>query len=44
MAIDINKVVVLGRLTRDAELKSVPNGQAVAKFSIAVNHSGCHAC
>jgi single-strand DNA-binding protein len=39
MAADINKVICVGRLTRDAELKSVPNGQAVCKFSIAVNHS-----
>jgi len=39
MASDINKVICVGRLTRDAELKSAPNGQAVCKFSIAVNHS-----
>ena len=36
---DTNCVVIIGRLTRDAELKSVPNGQSVAKFSIAVNRS-----
>jgi single-strand DNA-binding protein len=35
--IDINHVVLLGRLTRDAELKILANGQAVCKFSIAVN-------
>jgi single-strand DNA-binding protein len=35
--IDINHVVLLGRLTRDAELKILSNGQAVCKFSIAVN-------
>jgi single-strand DNA-binding protein len=34
---DINHVVIIGRLTRDAELKYTANGQAVAKFSIAVN-------
>jgi len=34
---DINKVILVGRLTRDAELKFTPSGQAVAKFSIAVN-------
>jgi single-strand DNA-binding protein len=34
---DINHVVLIGRLTRDAELKSMPSGQAVCKFSIAVN-------
>ena len=35
--IDINHVVLIGRLTRDAELKSIANGQTVCKFSIAVN-------
>ena len=34
---DINHVVLVGRLTRDAELKSIASGQAVCKFSIAVN-------
>ena len=34
---DINHVVLIGRLTRDAELKYTANGQAVCKFSIAVN-------
>jgi single-strand DNA-binding protein len=34
---DLNHVVLIGRLTRDAELKYTPNGQAVCKFSIAVN-------
>jgi single-strand DNA-binding protein len=35
--VDINHVVLVGRLTRDAELKYTANGQAVCKFSIAVN-------
>jgi len=39
MAADINHVVLVGRLTRDAELKSIASGQAVCKFSIAVNRS-----
>jgi single-strand DNA-binding protein len=34
---DLNHVVLIGRLTRDAELKYTANGQAVCKFSIAVN-------
>ena len=34
---DINHVVLIGRLTRDAELKYTTSGQAVCKFSIAVN-------
>ncbi|MDR0878005.1 MAG: single-stranded DNA-binding protein [Treponema sp.] len=34
---DLNHVVLIGRLTRDAELKYTAGGQAVCKFSIAVN-------
>jgi single-strand DNA-binding protein len=34
---DINQVVLVGRLTRDAELKYTAGGQAVCKFSVAVN-------
>jgi single-strand DNA-binding protein len=34
---DINHVVLVGRLTRDAELKYTSGGQAVCKFSLAVN-------
>ena len=34
---DLNHVVLIGRLTRDAELKYTSGGQAVCKFSIAVN-------
>ena len=36
---DINKVILFGRLTRDAELKYTTSGQAVCKFSIAVNRT-----
>jgi single-strand DNA-binding protein len=35
--VDLNHVVLIGRLTRDAELKYTASGQAVCKFSIAVN-------
>jgi single-strand DNA-binding protein len=34
---DLNHVILIGRLTRDAELKYTANGQAVCKFSIVVN-------
>jgi single-strand DNA-binding protein len=34
---DINHVVLVGRLTRDAELKFTNAGLAIAKFSLAVN-------
>ena len=36
---DLNHVVLIGRLTRDAELKYTTSGQAVCKFSIAVNRT-----
>ena len=35
--VDLNHVVLVGRLTREAELKYTAGGQAVCKFSIAVN-------
>lgn len=34
---DVNHVLLIGRLTRDAELKYTAGGQAVCKFSLAVN-------
>jgi len=34
---DINTVVLVGRLVRDAELKYTNNGLAITEFSIAVN-------
>ncbi len=34
---DVNHVILIGRLTRDAELKYTAGGQAVCKFSLAVN-------
>ncbi|MDR1786922.1 MAG: single-stranded DNA-binding protein [Treponema sp.] len=34
---DINHVVLVGRLTRDAELKYTAGGQGVSKFSLAIN-------
>ena len=37
MADDINKVLQVGRLTRDAELAYTNSGYALCKFSIAVN-------
>lgn len=32
----LNNVILMGRMTADAELKSTPNGKYVASFSIAV--------
>lgn len=36
---DINVVVLVGRLTRDSELKYTKSGMPVARFSLAVNRS-----
>lgn len=32
-----NRVIIIGRLTRDPELRYTPNGTAVASFTLAVN-------
>jgi single-strand DNA-binding protein len=37
MANDMNVVVLIGRITRDAELKHTTSGTAVCRFSLAVN-------
>lgn len=37
MAKGFNKVTLLGNLTRDPELKTIPSGQSVCSFSLAVN-------
>lgn len=34
---DVNQVVLIGRLTRDAEIKYTSGGFAISNFSIAVN-------
>lgn len=35
----INNVVLVGRMTRDAELRYTPQNQAVATFALAVNRN-----
>ena len=37
MSQDINSVTIVGRLTREAELKYTNGGMAVCKFSLAMN-------
>ncbi len=37
MAASLNKVLLIGNLTRDPELRYVPSGTAVATFTLAVN-------
>lgn len=34
---NLNKVMLIGNLTRDPELKTTPSGDSVASFSIATN-------
>lgn len=34
---DLNRVMIIGRLTRDPELRSLPSGRSVASFSVATN-------
>ena len=35
---DLNKVLVIGRLTRDPEMRSTPQGINVCSFSVATNY------
>jgi single-strand DNA-binding protein len=39
MAKGFNKVILMGNLTRDPEVRTTPNGQSVANFSLAVNRT-----
>ncbi|HPJ36542.1 MAG TPA: single-stranded DNA-binding protein [Spirochaetota bacterium] len=39
MASDLNRVILVGRLTRDPELRYTPAGMPVASFSIANNRT-----
>ncbi len=39
MAASLNKVMLIGNLTRDPELRYIPSGQAVTTFTIAVNRT-----
>ena len=39
MAKGFNKVILMGNLTRDVELRTTTSGQSVANFSLAVSRS-----
>ncbi len=39
MAKGVNKVILMGNLTRDVEMRTTPSGQSVANFSLAVSRS-----
>lgn len=36
---DLNKVMIIGRLTRDPEIRTTPNGTNVASFGVATSRS-----
>jgi len=36
---DLNKVMIIGRLTRDPEVRTTPTGTSVANFAVATNFS-----
>ncbi len=40
MAKSINQVILMGRLTRDPELRTTTTGKSVVNFSLAVDKSG----
>lgn len=35
---DLNKVMIIGRLTRDPEMRNTPNGAAVTQLGLATNY------
>jgi single-strand DNA-binding protein len=39
MSKSINQVILMGRLTRDPELRTTPNGKTVCSFSLAVDRA-----
>jgi single-strand DNA-binding protein len=39
MAKGFNKVILMGNLTRDPEVRNTPSGQSVTNFSLAVNRT-----
>lgn len=36
---DLNKAMIIGRLTRDPESRNIPTGQLVSNFSVATNRT-----
>ncbi|KPJ85740.1 single-stranded DNA-binding protein [Parcubacteria bacterium SG8_24] len=36
---NLNRAMIIGNLTRDPEVRTTPNGQTVASFGVATNHS-----
>lgn len=42
MSLNINQVTIVGRITRNPELKTLPNGTMVTSFSLATNRVYTH--
>lgn len=40
MAKSINQVILMGRLTRDPEVRTTPTGKTIASFSLAIDRGG----
>ena len=40
MSLGLNRVFIIGNLTRDPELRYTPTGKAVCNFTVAVNRRG----
>jgi single-strand DNA-binding protein len=38
MSTTLNKIILVGHLSRDPELRYTPNGTAIATFALATNH------
>ena len=34
---NFNKAIIIGNVTQDPEVKTIPSGQSVASFSVATN-------
>jgi single-strand DNA-binding protein len=39
MAKSFNQAIIMGNLTRDPEIRTIPSGQSVASFAVATNRS-----
>ena len=39
MARDLNKVMIIGRMERDPEMRYTPRGRPVTSFSVATRHT-----
>ena len=40
----LNKVILMGRLTADPELRQTPSGVSSCRFSVAVNRNYTYKC